>query len=223
MIQHEWRTITLLTDADDAVLKAFDERGWPVSYAKGEPVLWEGDACRTVYFIISGMVEVYRTAIDGREHTLRVLRTGDSFNLVPALLKEGKNFANVRCLQQTDLLLTDKQDLKDILTRFPKFSLRVLQDLAERLAGMTELAGDLALKSVRQRTAAFMMRAAENNKNDKDQHWTQDDMARQVGTVRDVIGRTLREFEEKGLIKRNRGNISLIDRDGLEKTAKGLE
>ncbi|MDO9547247.1 MAG: Crp/Fnr family transcriptional regulator [Pelolinea sp.] len=222
-MNHEWRTISLLIDAEDAVLTAFDERGWPISYAVGEPILWEGDECQAVYFIISGMVEVYRTAIDGREHTLRVLRAGDSFNLVPALLKDGKNIANVRCLQQTDLLLTDKNDLKDILTRFPGFSLRVLQDLAERLAGMTGLAGELALHSVRQRTAAFLMRAAETKKEDQYPRWTQDDMARQVGTVRDVIGRTLREFEEKGLIKRNRGNISLIDRDGLEKTANGLE
>ena len=223
MNHHEWRTISLLADTDDAVIKAFDERGWPVTYAKGEPILWEGDACQTVYFIISGMVEVYRTAVDGREHTLRVLRVGDSFNLVPALLKDGKHHANVRCLQQTDVLVVDKNDLKNLLTRFPKFSQRVLQDLAERLAGMTDMAGDLALNSVRQRTAAFLMRAGEHEKIDKGQHWTQDDMARQVGTVRDMIGRTLRGFEEKGLIKRNRGNISLIDRDGLEKTAKGLE
>ena len=223
MNHHEWRTISLLADTDDAVIKAFDERGWPVTYAKGEPILWEGDACQTVYFIISGMVEVYRTAVDGREHTLRVLRVGDSFNLVSALLKDGKHHANVRCLQQTDVLVVDKNDLKNLLTRFPKFSQRVLQDLAERLAGMTDMAGDLALNSVRQRTAAFLMRAGEHEKIDKGQHWTQDDMARQVGTVRDMIGRTLRGFEEKGLIKRNRGNISLIDRDGLEKTAKGLE
>ena len=223
MNHHEWRTISLLADTDDAVIKAFDERGWPVTYAKGEPILWEGDACQTVYFIISGMVEVYRTAVDGREHTLRVLRVGDSFNLVSALLKDGKHHANVRCLQQTDVLVVDKNDLKNLLTRFPKFSLQVLQDLAERLAGMTDMAGDLALNSVRQRTAAFLMRAGEHEKIDKGQHWTQDDMARQVGTVRDMIGRTLRGFEEKGLIKRNRGNISLIDRDGLEKTAKGLE
>jgi len=173
-MNYEWRIITLLADADDAVLKAFDERGWPVSYAEGESVVWEGDECQAVYFIIAGMVEVYRTAIDGRAHTLRVLRVGDSFNLVPV-----------------------------------------------RLAGMTGLVGELALHTVRQRTAAFLMREAENVSIEKGWHWTQDDMARQIGTVRDVIGRTLRDFEEKGFIRRDRGNISLIDREGLERTANG--
>jgi len=45
-------------------LKAFDERGWPVTYAEGEPVLWDGDEGQAVYFITSGMVEVSRTSID---------------------------------------------------------------------------------------------------------------------------------------------------------------
>lgn len=222
-MNYEWRIITLLADADGAVLKSFDELGWPVSYAEGEPVLWEGDECQAVYFITTGMVEIYRTAIDGRAHTLRVLRVGDSFNLVPALMKEGKNLANARCLMQTDLLVLNREDLQVILSRHPNFAVHVLQDLAERLAGMVGLAGELALHSVRQRTAAFLMREAEHVSNEKRQHWTQDDMARQIGTVRDVIGRTLRDFEEKGLIRRNRGNISLIDREGLERTANGVE
>jgi len=220
-MRNEWRKIKLLSNADEDVLRDFDERGWPVSFARGEPIIWEGEESRAVYFISMGMVEVYRTAADGREQTLRVLGEGDSFNLVPGLLKEGKNMANVRCLEQTDVLVIDWHDLQLILSRHPNFSVLVLQDLAERLAGMTGLAGELALHSVRQRTAAFLMREAENGLKASKRRWTQDDMARQIGTVRDVIGRTLRDFEVKGFIKRERGNITLIDRDGLEGTAKG--
>ena len=222
-MNHEWQAITLLAGADDEVLNAFDERGWSVSYAKGKSVLWEGDACQAVYFVITGMVEVYRTAVDGREHTLRVMRAGDSFNLVSALMKEGKNLSNVRCLERTDLLVVDQRDLQTILARYPKFTVHVLQDLAVRLAGMTGLVGELALHTVRQRTAAFLMREAENVSIEKGRRWTQDDMARQIGTVRDVIGRTLRDFEENGFIQRDRGNISLIDREGLDRTANGYE
>jgi len=222
-MNYEWQVITLLAGADDEVLNAFDERGWSVSYAEGESVLWEGDACQAVYFITAGMAEVYRTTIDGRTYTLRILRAGDSFNLVPALMKEGKNLSNVRCLEKTNLLVMDQRDLQTILARYPKFTVRVLQDLAVRLAGMTGLAGELVLHTVRQRTAAFLIREAENVSIEKGGRWTQDDMARQIGTVRDVVGRTLRDFEEIGLIQRDRGNISLIDREGLERTANGYE
>ena len=222
-MNHKWQAIKLLADADDEVLNAFEERGWQVSFAKGEPVLWEEDACQAVYFITSGAVEVYRTSADGREHTLRVLRAGDSFNLVPALMREGKNLSNVRCLTQTDLLVVDQTDLNLILARYPHFAVHVLQVLAVRLADMTGLVGELALHTVRQRTAAFLMREADDDSIEKGKRWTQGDMARQIGTVRDVIGRVLREFEESGFIRRERSNVSLLNREGLERIANGLE
>lgn len=219
----EWLKIALLADAELSVINAFNERGWRVSYAEGEPVLWEGDACQSVYFITSGSVEVYRTAVDGREHTLRILRTGDSFNLVPALMKEGKNLVNVRCLNKTELLVINQTDLNTILAQHPSFAVHVLQVLAERLAGMTGLVGELALHTVRQRAAEFLMREADNISIEKGRHWTQDEMARQIGTVRDVVGRILRDFEGKGLIRREKGNISLVDRERLERTANGID
>ena len=222
-MNHKWQAIKLLADADDEVLNAFEERGWQVSFAKGEPVLWEGNACEAVYFITSGAAEVYRTSTDGREHTLRVLRAGDSFNLVPALMREGKNLSNVRCLTQTDLLVVDQTDLNLILARYPHFAVHVLQVLAVRLADMTGLVGELALHTVRQRTAAFLMREADDDSIEKGKRWTQGDMARQIGTVRDVIGRVLREFEESGFIRRERSNVSLLNREGLERIANGLE
>ncbi len=222
-MNHEWKKLKLLADADETILKAFDERGWSVSYAEGEPVLWEGDECQAVYFITSGVVEIYRTAIDGRVHTLRVLHAGDSFNLTPVLMKEGKNLANARCLVSTDILVLGSEDLQTILARHPNFTVRILQEMAERLANMTGLASDLALLTVRQRTAVFLMREAENILINAGRRWTQDDMAHQIGTVRDVVGRTIRDFEEKGFILRNRGNISLIDREGLERIAGGYE
>ena len=218
-----WRKIALLADAKNEVIEAFSERGWMVSFEESEPVLWEGDECVSVYFVHSGSVEIYRTSMDGREHAMRILHEGESFNLVPALMKEGENLANARCLSRAELLVVDRADLNSILSRFPHFAVHVLQVMADRLAGMTKLVGELALLTVRQRTAAFLMREADNATLKKGKNWTQDEMARQIGTVRDVIGRILRDFEKKGYIHRIRGNISLIDREGLERTAKGTK
>ena len=67
------------------------------------------------------------------------------------------------------------------------------------------------------------MREADDDSIEKGKRWTQGDMARQIGTVRDVIGRVLREFEESGFIRRERSNVSLLNREGLERIANGLE
>jgi CRP/FNR family cyclic AMP-dependent transcriptional regulator len=221
IMRFEWKKIRLLEKADEDVRQAIDDISWAVSHTEGEIVLWEGDVCEAVYFIVSGAVEIYRTALDGREHTLEVLKAGDTFNLVPALMASGMNRASARCKGKTDLLRVNKPDLQAILSNHPQFAVEMLQVMAERLAGMTSKAGELALHSVKQRTAAFLVRQANNASQAQGTRWTRDDMARQIGTVRDMVGRTLRQFEEKGFIKREKGNIMLIERGGLVKIMNG--
>jgi hypothetical protein len=40
--------------------------------------------------------------------------------------------------------------------------------------------------------------------------------------VREMVGRTLRAFVEDGLIRRERGRIVVVDREGLEREATGI-
>jgi CRP/FNR family transcriptional regulator len=50
--------------------------------------------------------------------------------------------------------------------------------------------------------------------------WTQAEIAEQLGTVRDVVGRSLRGFEDRGVIRMERGRIVLLDRRALEEEAR---
>jgi len=49
--------------------------------------------------------------------------------------------------------------------------------------------------------------------------WTQDEIARHIGTIRDVVGRSLRNLELEGFIQIQRQRIRLLDHPGLEKIA----
>ena len=51
-------------------------------------------------------------------------------------------------------------------------------------------------------------------------NWTQDEIAANLGTVRDMVGRTLRAFADAGLVRIERQRIVLLDRDGLEAEAQ---
>ncbi|MBE9471465.1 MAG: winged helix-turn-helix domain-containing protein, partial [Chloroflexi bacterium] len=52
------------------------------------------------------------------------------------------------------------------------------------------------------------------------QRWTQGEIAVHLGTVRDMVGRTLRAFADAGLIQMNRQRLVLLDREGLEAEAE---
>jgi CRP-like cAMP-binding protein len=71
---------------------------------------------------------------------------------------------------------------------------------------------------VRARLARFIINLADSDT--KSSGWTQDEIAAQIGTIRDVVGRLLREFEDQGLIRREQSEILLLDRKGLYKAAE---
>jgi CRP/FNR family transcriptional regulator len=94
----------------------------------------------------------------------------------------------------------------------------ILRDFADRLAHLTDLVADLSLHSVRARLARFLLEQAAGGQ--ITQRWTQDAIAAHLGTVRDMVGRSLRAFADAGLIRLARNRIVLLDREGLEKEAE---
>jgi CRP/FNR family transcriptional regulator len=76
----------------------------------------------------------------------------------------------------------------------------------------------LSLHTVRGRLARFLLEQAESGS--IAQRWTQAEMAAGLGTVREMIGRTLRSLADAGLVRVDRDRILLLDRTGLEAEAE---
>ncbi len=204
-------------------LRVLEKLAWRKKLEKDEMLIWAGEECRAVYFVLSGMVEVFRLAPSGREQTLETLGVGEGFNLVPVFLPTNLNPANVRALAPTDLLCFYKKEFLELLDQFPGLTRALAACFAGRLAGMVNMIESLSLFSVRQRLAAFLIRQADQNGEIPNKRWTQEDIARQLGSVRDVIGRTLRKFADEGLLRFQRQHILLLDRAGLLRVAEGEE
>ncbi len=192
-------------------------------FTTNDAISWQADTCEFVYFILKGEVEIYRLSPTGREQILDRLGQGSCFNLVPAFINNASNQANARAISNCDLLALSINEFNRILKEYPEFAFTVMRFLAERLARMTDLIEILSLYSVRQRVAKFLIDEADTAVKENAVRWTQTDMAKRLGTVRDVLGRTLRKFADEGLVRFEREKIILLDRQGLEKAALGEE
>ena len=91
--------------------------------------------------------------------------------------------------------------------------------MAAEVRHLSDMVEGLALHTVRTRLARFLLTQAEGTRHPK--RWTQEEIAAHIGTVRDVVGRTLRAFADDGLIRRERGRVVVVDREGLEREAAG--
>jgi len=229
------RRISLFAGLSDETLARIAGVAYRRTYAPGEIVIFEGDPCRAVYFIAEGQVRVYRLSPAGREQVLVRLGPGQTFNTVPPFQPSAHsvNHATVEALTPVTLYVIAGDDFRRLVGECPELALAILQDFASRLDHLTNLVEDLSLRTVRGRLAHFLLEHASTARlgspkselgtaeaDTVTQRWTQEEIAAHLGTVRDMVGRTLRAFAAAGLVQMNRQRIVLLDREGLEAEAQ---
>jgi CRP-like cAMP-binding protein len=186
------------------------------TFSSGQVIILESEPCRAVYFVAQGVVRMHRLSPEGREQVLAYLGPGEPFNLVPAL--DGRpNLASVEAVTDTILYTIPCELFRGILRDHPEVAQAVMERLAAEVRRLSDMVEDLALHTVRTRLARFLLAQADGTQPSK--RWTQEEVAAQIGTVRDVVGRMLRTFANEGLIRRERGRLVVTDRDGLEREA----
>ncbi len=211
------RRIALFSSLSDAAIERIAVRARPQTVAPGEVIILEGEPSRAAYFIASGQVRVYRMSAAGRLQVLAQLGAGQALNTAAVFETEGVNHATAEAVTSGMLYVISKADLLNLTRDLPELALALLRDMANRLVHLTNLVEDLSLRSVRGRLARFLLEHAAEGQ--VTQRWTQDEMATYLGTVRDVVGRTLRAFADAGMIRFDRQRIVLLDQQALQREA----
>jgi CRP/FNR family cyclic AMP-dependent transcriptional regulator len=220
------RRVSLFVGLSDDALVRVADAARVRTYAPGETIIFEGDPCETACFVAEGQVRVYRLSPGGREQVLARLGPGQAFNTVPPFRPGGVNHATVEALTPVTLYAIPADDLRRLAGECPELALALLQDFADRLDHLTNLVEDLSLRTVRGRLARFLLEHVSTGLDGtadlggSTRRWTQDEIAAHVGTVRDMVGRTLRSFVDAGLVRMDRQRIVLLDREGLEAEAR---
>ena len=186
------------------------------TFSPGQVVILEGEPCQAAYFVARGVVRTHRLSPEGREHVLAYLGPGEPFSLVPAL-DGGPHLAAVDAVTDTTLYTIPCERFQRIMRDHPEVALAVMEHLAAEVRRLSDMVEDLALHTVRTRLARFLLSQADGTQ--PSIRWTQEEVAAQIGTVRDVVGRALRAFADDGLIRRERGRLVVMDRAGLEREA----
>jgi CRP-like cAMP-binding protein len=103
------------------------------SFLRGEIVLHEGDRLPAKLFVVlSGTIQIKKTASTGKETILRTLSAGEPF-AAPALFGDGISPATVVAEQDCQILMIDRSALLDLIRQTPEVALRIIAVLTERL------------------------------------------------------------------------------------------
>lgn len=202
-----------LNASEKTILKCLQTYAPVQHYNPDQHLIYEGDECEAAYVILEGTVRIYRNSLQGRQHTLIQLGRGQAFNTVPVFLAESKNTANALAMNPVTVIALYRNHIDHIIKLCPDLALFLIHDFADRLSHLSVLAGDLALHSVRARLARFLLDQIAGGENTL---WTHEEIAAHIGTVREVVSRTMRDFIKQGWLRKDRQRLYIVDKQALQ-------
>ncbi len=212
------RSLTLFDGLDDVTLGDLARAARRREYQAGELIVLEGEAQPGLYFLDTGYVKVLKGAPSGREQTLRVLEPGDTFNEI-GVFSRLPNPATAVALEPTAVWLIPRETLTHLMRERPSFAESIIERMAERMLFLVALVSDLSLRPVTGRLARLLLEAGPDDIMRRPRWFTQAELAARLGTVPDVVQRSLRGLEADGLIAVDRAYIRILDRAALEQLA----
>ncbi len=191
-----------------------------VRYEKGVNFLSEGSRSDFLFFIISGLVKVYKTSSNGKEQMLHIAPPGDSLNDV-SLFDGEPNAANMVTLTPVVLYAIKRDDIFRILREDPAIMMNVIKALAARIRRDSKLLEAISSSQVLGRLAKLFLGRYGGEELTAGLNLTQKDMASLVGSSREMVNRSLKVIEDMGGIRLSRRKVFVLDKDILHNIAEG--
>ncbi|MBO1021135.1 Crp/Fnr family transcriptional regulator [Methylobacterium sp. SD274] len=171
------------------------------------------DACANYLMCIDGRTRVFRMSEGGREMLIYKVSAGGTCVLTTQCLLSGGGFpAQSIAEARTELAALPSDTFRQLMRESETFRGFVLDDYTRLLSGMFDLVEEIAFAPLEQRLARRLLIEADA----EGIVWkTHQQLASDVGSVREVISRLLGEWADMGLVEIRRGQVQLIDRASL--------
>lgn len=215
------RKIPYFSGLDEGTLQELSRQIHQRTYRKGETVLLEGDPCEGLYLVVTGQVKVFKVSGEGKEHVLKIIGAGHTFNDVP-VFDQGRNPASVTALETSGVAIVPRAAVCALIERHPRVAQAVIKLLASRLRALTLAIEDLAFRSVVARVAKLLLDCTRGTSILVEgtpracAPLTQQQIAAMTGSVREVVQRALKVLEREGAIRMERAHVDVLDPEALE-------
>lgn len=186
-------------------------------FRRGEP----GNA---LFAVLEGRLKATGEGRDGKEMVFSVMDPGEVIGEI-ALMDQEPRSATVQAVEDVTLLTLHRRDLIPFLERNPKAAIKLAAVLAKRIRNLTELMEDTVFLGLPSRLAKKLLSLADRYGKQTpeglkiDLKLPQHELGELVGTSRESINKTLRQWTEENLVQFASGYLTIKDRDKLEDLA----
>jgi len=217
--------IEIFKELDQSFEQQFLDYGKVVSFKKKETPFLDGELSKFFYIVLKGKIKTFQMNLENaKEQTLFVYRSGDMFDTL--ILLDGKEHDVLyEVLESAEVLQLPIEKVREWLRTNEQFNQHFFPYIASQMRHTEELASDLSLYSTSERLSKLLLQ----NMNPEDKHYFQllqnlskTEIAKLLGTVRNVVERHLKELEAEDIIENQRKNIYVKDVEKLLEQSEQL-
>lgn len=189
-----------------------------VSVPAGTQIFGPGQSADNLLLLLDGTVRVQQRSETGREVFLYRVHAGESCILTTACMLAFEDYA-ADGIAETSVtaVAIPRQTFDDLAGRSPVFRQFIFTAYSRRITDLFTLIDDIVFQRMDVRLAARLLELADD---DGTVHATHAVLGSELGTAREVISRTLSEFQRRGWVEQGRGALRLTGRAGLERLAR---
>lgn len=177
---------------------------------KKQVLFYEGDKVIGIYYIHKGAIKITKIAQDGRELTVRIHSAGDYIGL-HRLYTEQNHSDNAEAMSDCEISILPLHEFESLIEHHPEIAAKFIKILSQESNQIEDHLIRIAYDSVRKRIANslisyFKTYCAEG----QSIHLSRNELANISGTTPETVSRTLTDFENEGLIRKELSRIVIV-------------
>lgn len=192
---------------DSLIVKRFDNE---------YTLIHEGASCLGFSLILKGTIRVYKLSDKGREATLYKLNPGDTCYLSMSCIISEKSYpAFAEILESATIVFIPSSIFKEFVYNTLDFQKYIFKNLYNKFNDVLDVLEEIAFERIDVRVAKYLLSTSQKTNNSKFIYLTQEKIAQELGTSREVVSRMLTDFKNKEIITSQRGKITILDFEKL--------
>ncbi len=189
-----------------------------VSYAKGTTI-HDGTECSGVFFVRSGCLRVYIMSEDGKAVTLYRLHAGDMCMLAASCVLQAVTFdVFIDVEEDSDCYIVSGNAFAKVSDSNPDVKIFALELAVSRFSDVMWVMQQILFMSMDKRLAIFLSDECARTGSDVIT-LTHDQIAKYMGSAREVVSRTMKYFSSEGIVEASRKGVRIIDKKKLRELA----
>lgn len=195
---------------------------------RGKMLFSEGDQCSGLFVVAGGTIRIFKLSAGGREQLLAVEGPGSSIAELP-VFDGGVYPASASAMEDAEVLFISRNDFQNYCLEHPEVALKVLAVVGSRLRRLVGIIEELSFTTIRQRLISLLLRLTQKSRKGS-RHGVQveltathQELASELGTVRELVSRNLSRLQAEGLLQVDGRTITVKDLPGLKRAQASAE